>query len=212
MIRYSLAALFAVVISTAAGASSLSFSDVWYNANSVTFTIDGNMSDYLGKKAAKNDFPYQFSLRYGGDLAPNSRPTDQGANTWSGSVFDNRNIANRGHTGSWRGLPYSWSIYDGDLSSAVATNRTVTLTLPTNYLNVTAHNPVITFLWGNGQEYTHPVALESVNAVYRAPSINTLVPQGASVTAVPLPASLPLLGAVMLGGYGLARLRRRKAA
>lgn len=203
MIRLLLAAALAAAMSSAAGATTLSFSDVSYTGNSVTFTIDGDLTGYLGKKADKNDYRYQFSLRYGSDMVNDSSSKNYGANTWSTSAFDNFDFKYSGNTGGWGGLPYSWSWYDGDLSTAVASNRTVTLSLPTDYLNVDAHNPVISFLWGNGQSDTNPIVLAKVSATaYEAVS---------ETPAVPLPASLPLLGAALLGGLGLSRLRARKA-
>ena len=202
LFRSFLAAAFVAILSTAAGATTLTFSNVTYTSNSVTFTINGSMSGYVDKQAYKNKNWNEFSIQFGGDLAPNSRKVDLGANSWSTAVFDNVNVSDAGHSGAWRGLPYAWSEYAGSLATAVATNRTVTLTLPSNYLDMDAHNPRITFLWGDGESYTHPVTLATVIATpYVAPQVTS--------SPVPLPAALPLLGTVLLGGLGLSRVRRK---
>ena len=141
LFRSFLAAAFVAILSTAAGATTLTFSNVTYTSNSVTFTINGSMSGYVDKQAYKNKNWNEFSIQFGGDLAPNSRKVDLGANRWSTSVFDNASLSDVGHSGAWRGLPYAWSAYAGSLAKAVATNRTVTLFLPSNYLDMDAHNP-----------------------------------------------------------------------
>lgn len=118
------------------------FSNVTYTANSVTFTIDGDMSGYTN-----DDYLNQFSLVYGGDIWVGDATFEP--NTWSRPVFDNKSFSSGGNTGT-SGNSYTWSAYATNLNDAVVSNATVTVTLTEPDLNEAASSPQISFVWGNG--------------------------------------------------------------
>ena len=120
-IKLAIAALF--LVSPFAANADLIFSDLSYTSNSFTFTVDGTLTGTTpGSDGA-------FGIQYLGDLF-NDLPFT--ANTWSTSVFDGLSLPleYNGNTGTFGGTwGYSWSFYDVDLGGAVATNRTITLTM-----------------------------------------------------------------------------------
>ncbi len=129
------------------------FSNVSYTSNSLTFTINGDMSGYSAPTSGDPFFTGndQFSIRYnGGDIWAGVGGFT--ANSWSTSVFDNKSFNFVGNTGTFGGITpeYTWSQYTSNLSNAVATNRTVTVTFGANYLFTGAANPIVEFYWGNG--------------------------------------------------------------
>lgn len=168
--------------------AALIFSNVSYTANSVTFTVDGDMRGY---SLAATNYQNQFSLIYGGDIwnTPNS---DFEANTWSRPVFDNETIRLGGKTGT-SGNSYSWSRYASSLADAVVKSATITLTMLNPRLDIHALTPTIGFVWGNG--------------IGRSPSKYTLLQKVRVTASVPEPSSMALLG---LGLLGLGFARRRK--
>ena len=148
------------------------FSDVSYTADSVTFTIDGDMSGYTLGSSGYRD---QFSLVYGGDLWGSNYSTFE-PNTWTSSVFDNESFTTDGNTGT-SGNSYSWSRYGSSLADAFATNNTITLTMTNPRLNEAATNGLISFVWGNGSDASRYTVLDTVQ-----------------VSSVPEPSTLALLG------------------
>ncbi|PCI08760.1 MAG: hypothetical protein COB77_01480 [Gammaproteobacteria bacterium] len=165
----------------------LTFSDVSYTSNSLTFTVDGDMSGYDSPSFWSNN---QLSIRYNGDLW--AGPTSgYHSNSWSTSVFDNKSLSTSGNTGNWSN-PYTWSRYTSSLTDAIASMRTVTVNFVNNYLNINANNAIVDFYWGNGQYASNPTYLAT----------------GTSA-AVPLPGTLMLLA---LGAFGLVASRRLKKA
>lgn len=124
--------------------ATLTFSNVSYTANSVTFTINGDMTGY----GTKNDgYEDQFSLVYGGDIWVGDSEFEP--NSWSRAVFDNKSFTDGGNTGT-SGNSYTWSQYSSPLADAVVNNATITVTLTEADLNEAALYPQITFVWGNG--------------------------------------------------------------
>jgi len=130
------------------------FSNVSYTADSVTFTINGDMSGYA---IPDNGVIQQFSLLYGGDIWNGS--TANSPNTWSRFVFDNKTISVSGNTlndgnAIDPGKLYSFSIYDSSLNNALVSNATVTLSLGGKRLLTDAASPTISFYWGNANKST----------------------------------------------------------
>lgn len=170
------------------------FTDVNYTSNSVSFTIDGNMSGYNSPGSQLNI----FSLRYVGDIW--SRLETHSSNIWNQSVFQNHNFSNnkQGNTGGFESCcstteDYSWSEYDFlTLSDATASNRQIVLTMGADYLNTAATSGTIEFLWGSGAISTSPVVIDT----------------WATTTTVPEPGTLALFG-IGLAGMGLTRRKKK---
>lgn len=186
--RNFIAVLSFVFLSAWAGVASaeLTFSNVSYTANSVTFTIDGDMSGYT-----PSSYLYQFSLVYGGDIwvgDPGFEP-----NAWSSPVFDNKSFADGGNTGT-SGNNYSWSSYGVPLDDAVVSNATITLTLTEPDLNESAQNPVITFVWGNGS----------------SPSAHTVVGTWVGAPATPVPTLSQWALIVLTVIFGIVAFSQRR--
>ena len=153
--------------------AALVFSNIIVTPNSLTFTVDGDLSGVSAPAQLDN----QFSIRYLGDLwtgLPDFSP-----NTWSTSVFDNETLIVPGNTGIFAStVPYTWSIYASSLDDAVATNRTVTVSFQDDYLNPDATNGTIEFYWGNGNSAQSQTLL------------------GSAIIAVPEPGSVYFVGLV----------------
>jgi hypothetical protein len=153
--------------------------------------------------------PYlgEFSIRYGGDIWIETNKS--ASNYWTNSAFDNLKIFLPGYTGGAdfaSADAYSWVAY-GDLTTAIATNRTVTLIIDDNFLNTSASNPIVSFYWGNGATVSNPTLLESVTAV---PSdVIEIFPP---LPSVPEPSSLALAGLGVACGVIVADRRRRVTA
>ena len=122
--------------------ASFTFSNVTYTADSVTFTIDGDMTGY-----AEGNDPIGFSLVYAGDIMMSG---DTANNTWSRSVFDNKTILQLGFTDDFTAGDYTWSKYATSLQDASVNNATVTVSFSLPHLNESAVSPSITFVWGIG--------------------------------------------------------------
>jgi hypothetical protein len=150
------AALAGLVLSVSGFANAgLIFSNVSYDASSISFTVEGDLSGY-----STPNQNFGFGIEYYGDVwAGVSTPA---SNSWSSSIFDSFSISDNGFTGVWSGYnsdePYSWSHYNGDLTGAVVSSKTITLTLGDNYLNTSALNPHFDFIWGwAGDEQSNTV-------------------------------------------------------
>ncbi|MET0012555.1 MAG: PEP-CTERM sorting domain-containing protein [Sedimenticola sp.] len=165
------------------------FSDVSYTSNSVTFTIDGDMSGYTSPVSSNSI--HQFNLIYGGDLWLGDSSFSY-ENVWSRPVFDNKTFIDPGHSGTFNGENYTWSRYNSSLVDAAVNSATITLTLGEPDLNVNASNPLITFVWGWAG---------SANDDYT-------VLGRALAGQVPAPAPLALFG---LGLLALGITRKRKS-
>jgi hypothetical protein len=172
------------------------FSDVSYTANSVTFTIDGDMTGYAAPTSTN-----QFSLGFQGDIwAGPTTGTNYTPNSWSSSVFDNRTITNNGNLyDNPTTNPYAWTWYNTGLAGATANLRTITVSWTQNWLNAAALNPIISFMWGNGND------TQIANTILAAIDPNDTP----VVTQVPEPATLGFFS-LALAGLGLQSRRRRK--
>lgn len=170
--------------------AAFTFSDVSLTSNSVTFTINGDMTGYTAPATHDNQFGMQWtgSLFSGYTYEPNS---------WSSDVFDNKTFSDMGNTGLWdSAVPYSWSWQSSSLADAVATNRTVTMTTGAGFFNPSGTG-TLNFTWGWANTLGDPTIIGSVDFRGTAP-----VPE-------------PETYAMMLAGLGLlgvaARRRKQKA-
>jgi hypothetical protein len=167
-------------------------SNISYKSNSLTFTIDGDMSGY-SEPVANRD----FSVVYGGNIFNEALALSYTPHTISGELFDNISMI-PGNTGNWNVIvwdpargnqSYSWNYAEfTSLATAVATNNTVTINMADDYLDPLATDPVISFYWGNG---------------LKAETESTLLYS----TAVPIPAAVWLFGSALAG---LGWMRRKQ--
>ncbi len=198
----SISTLWANVVS-----AGLIISNVSYTASSVSFTIDGDMSDY-----ARPWSTLGFGLQYQGDIWQGPSTFSWARNQWSGSVFDNKSLFFDGYTinSIFGNTPHSWSLFSSNLSNAVATSNTVTLSFGHDWLNTSALNPTINFVWGWAGMQSGITLLQSVDlspSQQTAPSfVSTDQSFDSNSSSVPSPTTLALLG---LGLLSLSlRLRR----
>jgi hypothetical protein len=191
MSRYIACSAFMFLSATANAA--MLISNISYTSNSLTFTIDGDMSGYSEPVSDNRT----FSIVYGGDIFNEALALSYTPHTISGELFDNIPMS-PGNTGNWNVIvwdpargnqSFSWN-HGGftSLATAVATNNTVTINMADDYLDPLATNPVISFYWGSGLE----AEIES-----------TLL----YTTAVPIPAAVWLFGSALAG---LGWLRRKQ--
>ncbi len=161
------------------------FTDVAYTSNTVTFTIDGDMTGYQAPSIS----PDQFSIRYTPGMVDSEFTPNV---SWAPNVFDNKTLADVGNTGLFSStIPYSWSIYFNSLANSVATMNTVTLTMQGDWLNPGFDASDISFWWGNGltnnSSNSNPTFL------------------GVDAAVVPIPAAIWLMGTGLIGLIGISR-------
>lgn len=172
--------------------AALIFSDISLTSRSISFTLDGDLADYVPSPGSNLR---QFSILFSGDFWTGA----QGAysrNTWSTSLFDNVGISYSGNTGWFTGAttPYTWVLMSSNLTNAVATNRNVTVDFGGDYLDVN-ESGVIEFFWGNGYTTSNKTSL----LVTSADPVST-------------PSSIALIAAALAGLGSLVRGKVRKAA
>jgi hypothetical protein len=169
------------------------FSNLQLTNNSVTFTIDGDMTGY--QAPSDSSYSDQFSFLYSGDVWTGPSLYNSFSytpNIWSQSPFDNESFSLRGNTGAFGPeFFYTWSTYSNSLADATASNRQVTVSFA-NYLDPLA-NGTLTFLWGNGTDSSRHTVLGSLS----------------TSTSVPEPGALGLFG---LGLMSIFFARRRSRA
>lgn len=177
-------------VASAPASAAFTFSDVTFTTNSITFTIDGDMVGHVDPNSQSD----QFSIRMLGDIysGPASGYTP---NIWSRSPFDNKTFQGGNLYNSTNTVPYSWNRFDSSLASAVASSVTATVSWSENWLNASALDTRLEFVWGNG----HDDSRKTVMATYRA-----------RAGAVPEPATLAFLG-FGLAALGFARRRKQSA-
>lgn len=176
-----------LLVITSQTRAGLIFTDVSYTTNSLTFTVNGDMTGY-GSAPSQSE---TFSLRYDADMINDPIPSGT-VNTWSNSVFDGKTLADPGFT-VFAGNFFTISQYSGgSLAGATATNRTVTVNFGADYLDTTAVDPLVSFNWGNGHHSGNPTL------------VGTAI---ASSSAVPEPSSFAFLA---IGAFGLIGCRRRR--
>lgn len=192
----------ALFLSTSVNAAFI-FSDINATTNSITFTIDGDMTGYT--TGSLND---QFSIRYSDSIYNESLLGSYTSNAWSSSVFDNISLADYGNTGDF-GHPsaYTWSDYNVDLTGAISSNRTVTITSGTNFLHDGATGQ-IEFLWGNGSDLSSALLGQATITVSGGP-ISIIPTPITPPSTIPVPAAAWLFGSGLIGLAGFAR--RKKA-
>lgn len=192
------------------------FSDVKVGTNSVTFTIDGDMT---GHAAPPGEYFNQFSIVFSGGLYVGNLSTF-GANVWSGSVFDNKSLKYAGNTGGFHSTlissnQYSWSQYTSSLSDSMASNRTITLSLFDDIIDPLASAGLLEFVWGSGSYEENHTVLEKVSEwtidetiTEPGPDTDPDDPDDPNgVVTIPEPGTLLLLGSGLLA-MGASRRRR----
>ena len=112
--------------------ATFTISDVSYTANSVSFTIDGDMTGYAEPGEGE-----QFAIDYFGDVWAGLAGFS-GNVGWSTSVFDDRTLSLAGNTGTFGSSMHSWSTYTSLLNGAISTDRDITLSMGDDYLNTSA--------------------------------------------------------------------------
>lgn len=174
---------------TSTAQATLVFSDVTYTSDTVSFRTTGDLSGY-----SLPSRPQYFGISFRGDLF------STGINpniSWSNSIFNGASIQNTGYSGDWSSWnnPGAWLQFSSPLTSAdVALGSITTLTLGANVLNTASLTGEIVFTWDVDSSFTNFVELGSVTV-------------GSS--AVPVPATIVLLG---IGLLGFAAARNRQAA
>ncbi|WP_100656529.1 PEP-CTERM sorting domain-containing protein [Alteromonas flava] len=179
-------------LSSNAANASLVFTNLNIQSNSITFTVNGDMSGYTAPGGWAGNL-FNFNLRYIGDLWAGG--TGFVSNSWSTSVFDSLSFSLTGNTGLFSStIPYTWSEYAvTSLSGATATNRTVTLSFSGNVLNTNASNGAVEFYWGWANTNSDGFTL-----------LGSLPARSSTVTE---PSTLAILGLALIG-FGMRRLKK----
>lgn len=177
----------AVLTAAVTAGAEIIISDVSYTADSLTFTMTGDLSGYTEPDSTRLN---QLTIGYSGDLCSLDTGSYVANSSWSASPFQDVSISSSGYTGAWdvgTPEPYTWATFDQDLSSSSqASGTSVTVNFSGDALNTEASSGDIIFYWGfsqSGYEYTE---------IGRS-------------TVIPEPATLGLIG---LFGGGLLAVRR----
>lgn len=176
--------------------AALIFSDLVLTDNSLTFTVDGDMSGY-DLTDTYNGLT-DISIIYNGDVW-NSSVSGSSSHNWTNTMFDGVDFID-GATGLWDSNSlYSWVQLDSRVSNDMtASNNRVTLAFSNSYFNTAATSGQIDFIagWGNSNSNTRSELLGSfvIGQVQQPPQ-------------VPEPAGFALFATVLLA----LRLMTRKA-
>ena len=181
-----------LIASSLAANATLMFTGVSLTENSLTFTVNGDLSGY--DLSDTHNGLTDMSIIYYGDVW-NGTNTGSSSNSWLGQIFNNNNIVGGG-TGKWQSANlYTWIDMASLLSAAdTATNNTVTLSLNSNFFNPNFTNGYIEFIagWGNS------------TATSRQEVLGTFGVNNAAT--IPEPTSVAVLGAALML---LTRVKRK---
>ena len=177
--------------------AALIFSDLVLTDNSLTFTVNGDMSGYDLTNTYNG--VTDISIIYSGDVW-NSSVSGVSSNNWTNTMFDGVAFV-AGGTGLWdSNTLYSWIELDSRVSNDMtASNNRVTLSFTNSYFNTAATSGQIDFIagWGNSNSSLRSELLGSfvIGQVQQPPQ-------------VPEPSGLALFATALLA----LRLLTRKAA
>ena len=172
-IRTSILGVLGLSLWASGASAALDFQVQGWTANSLTFTVTGDMSGY-SPPAQYTNF---LSIVYEGDIwsGNNYYPTDQ--NTWSHPVFEESTIIldNPGQTLLTSSGAYaSYGVYSDTLAngSIKTSGQPITITFARGFLNPNATSGTVKFLWGYASTSFPGTELDSY-AVGQAPSTTT---------------------------------------
>ncbi|MGB0660955.1 MAG: hypothetical protein ACPGNV_12355 [Mangrovicoccus sp.] len=82
--------------------SSVTFSDVSYTSDSVTFTISGSLTTQTDSLNSR------FSIVYNDEMVAWDETGSFARNSWTDTVFDDADVLLSGRTGIFSDVAYSW--------------------------------------------------------------------------------------------------------
>ena len=191
-----------LVLSVNANAA-LIFTDINITSNSLSFTIDGDMTGYTAPTTTVRQ--QYFAVGYSDSLCSGCS-SDFGANpnNISQSIFSNQNISSSGYTGKWGAEQNgSWSRYGSLIAGGITGGpRTINYSWTNNLFDTLATDGVMTFYWGTNfnSEGSYYTEIASFNYVGNG--------QFDSPNSVPVPAAVWLFGSGLIGLVGVARRKK----
>ncbi len=94
-----LVVLFSLLLVFSNANATLIFTDIIVSSNSISFTVDGDLTGYTAPTTA--DRQRFFTVGYSDSLCTGCVNFGVNPNTISQSVFSNMNITSSGYTGKW---------------------------------------------------------------------------------------------------------------
>lgn len=203
----------ALLVSTAAQAAEVNFTNVGTNLNmgnvasgqygSISYNNPGAaIHRTTGNLAARTElvFSYTFSAplaNWGSSLSNASYSYNQGGDLYQGSAFDNvytpplTFLNSQGASGTINGSPSTPLVFVS--ANLVKNSTTASLTVRNESFGIANFTNILTLLFAAN------------------PDISSLTYVTSSLSAVPLPAALPMMGTLVAGMFGARRLRRKAA-